>query len=42
MRRLWKRNLENLKIHAIRENWDNLPTDLQDQLIAIGFKLKKK
>ena len=27
---------------SIRENWDNLPADLKDQLIATGFKLKKR
>ena len=27
---------------SIRENWDNLPSDLRDQLIATGFRLKKR
>ncbi|MBW2977736.1 hypothetical protein KY331_02740 [Candidatus Woesearchaeota archaeon] len=27
---------------SIRENWENLPTNLRDELIALGFKVKKK
>jgi len=27
---------------SIKANWDNLPEDLQNQLIATGFKLKKR
>ena len=27
---------------ALRANWDNLPIKIQDELIAIGFKLRKK